>query len=205
MDRMAEILCGLIMVMTFTTTVNQSQSSREDLRTILLAALGCNLAWGIIDGALYVMACVSERGKRYLSWRTVHDDPDVAKAHGVIREVLPPAIASVLSTTEFEQLRQRLRDLPEPPVQAGASREDWLGGLGVLLLVFLSTFPVVIPFIFMSDVRLALRISNLIAVALMFLTGYFYGRATGIRPWRTGVITLLVGALLAVVALVLGG
>ena len=29
---------------------------------MILAALGCNLAWGIIDAGLYLMGCLGERG-----------------------------------------------------------------------------------------------------------------------------------------------
>ena len=46
-------------------------------------------------------------------------------------------------------MRQRLATLPEPPARARLRKEDWLGALGVFLLVFLSTFPVAIPFMFM--------------------------------------------------------
>ena len=45
----------------------------------------------------------------------------------------------------------RLKQLPEPPARARLQRDDWLGALGVFLLVFLSTFPVVIPFLVMNE------------------------------------------------------
>jgi hypothetical protein len=45
----------------------------------------------------------------------------------------------------------------------------------VFLCVFVSTFPVVIPFTFMQDVRLGLRISNGIAIVMLFLAGYSMG------------------------------
>src|SRR5262249_30556221 len=32
------------------------------IRTVLIAALGCNLAWGIIDAGMYLMARLGERG-----------------------------------------------------------------------------------------------------------------------------------------------
>jgi len=67
-------------------------------------------------------------------------------------------------------LRARCRDL---------RRTIGLGALGVFLVVFLSTFPVVIPFIFTREARLGLRISNGVAIAMLFLTGYAFGRYTG--------------------------
>jgi len=53
------------------------------------------------------------------------------------------------------------------------------GCAGVFLLVFLSTFPVVVPFIVMHDALIALRVSNGIAIGLLFITGYAFARITG--------------------------
>ena len=73
-------------------------------------------------------------------------------------------------------MHQRLKQLPESPDRAHLRKGDWLGAVGVFLLVFLSTFPVVIPFIFMHNAGLALRLSNGIAILMLFLTGYAYGK-----------------------------
>ena len=56
----------------------------------------------------------------------------------------------------------------------------------MFLLVFLSTFPVVIPFLFMKNAGPALRVSNAIAIAMLFVTGYAFGRITGRRPVGDG-------------------
>jgi hypothetical protein len=48
-DRVSEILFGLIMVLTFTGSLSVAEAGRDDVRTMLIGALGCNLAWGIID------------------------------------------------------------------------------------------------------------------------------------------------------------
>jgi len=114
-------------------------------------------------------------------------------------------IASILQPAELETMRQRLKDLPEPPEQARLAKDEWLGALGVFLLVFLSTFPVVIPFIFMKNAWLAMRISNVIAVAMMFLTGCAFGRITGRRPWVMGVSMVVLGAILVALTMALGG
>ena len=46
MDRLSEILFGLIMVLTFTGSLSVAEVGREDVRLMLIGALGCNLAWG---------------------------------------------------------------------------------------------------------------------------------------------------------------
>ena len=56
MDRISEILFGLIMALTFTLTLGVITADRIQVRTMLLAALGCNLAWGIIDASVFLMS-----------------------------------------------------------------------------------------------------------------------------------------------------
>jgi VIT1/CCC1 family predicted Fe2+/Mn2+ transporter len=82
---------------------------------------------------------------------------------------------------------------------------DWWGALGVLLLVFLSTLPVVLPFVFARDPMRALRISNAIAIGMLFLTGYAFGRSTGYRPWAMGIAMVGVGWVLVGLTIALGG
>lgn len=75
----------------------------------------------------------------------------------------------------------------------------------VFLLVFLSTFPVVIPFLFASNARLALRVSNGLAILMLFITGYAFGRYAGRRPWRTGVAMVILGSTLVGITISVGG
>jgi VIT1/CCC1 family predicted Fe2+/Mn2+ transporter len=75
----------------------------------------------------------------------------------------------------------------------------------VFLLVFVSTFPVVIPFIFMHNPLAALRCSNAIAISMLFILGYAFGRCSGFPPWITGVVMVILGAALVGITMVLGG
>ncbi len=110
-----------------------------------------------------------------------------------------------LNPDELESLHQRLRALPEPPARPHLTGDDLLGAAGVFGLVFFSTLPVVLPFVFISGPSLALRVSNLVAIVMLFLTGYIFGRSTGHRPLLLGCTMVLVGALLTGVAIALGG
>ena len=62
-ERISEVLFGLIMVITFTGSLSVTEAGREDIRTMLIGALGCNLAWGIIDAVLYLMGCLADKGR----------------------------------------------------------------------------------------------------------------------------------------------
>jgi len=62
-DILAEVLFGLIMVLTVTLGARLAMGEEGGDRELLIAALGCNLAWGIIDGAMYVMNAMFHRGR----------------------------------------------------------------------------------------------------------------------------------------------
>jgi hypothetical protein len=204
-DRVAEVLFGLIMVLSFTGSLSVAEAGRDDVRAMLIGALGCNLAWGIIDAILYLMGCLAERSRRLMTLRGVRFADSPARARALLADALPPDIASIVEPDELEGIRARLARLPEPPAHARMKKEDWLGAAAVFFLVFVSTFPVVIPFILMREAMPALRVSNAIAVAMLFMTGYTYGRLTGYRPVGMGVSMVVLGAVLVGMTMALGG
>ncbi len=204
-DRISEVLFGLIMVLTFTGSLSVAEVGRDDVRTMLLGAFGCNLAWGIIDAILYLMGCLAEKGRMWRSWRAVRSADSPEQAHRVIAEALPPVVAALLQPAEYESLRSRIMQCPEPKQRPGLRRDDWMGALGVFLLVVLSTFPVVLPFLLTSNARLALRLSNAVAIALLFLTGAAFGRAAERSPWKMGLAMVFLGGVLVGLTMALGG
>jgi hypothetical protein len=205
MDRISEILFGLIMVLTYTSTLGIVTGDRAPVREMLIAALGCNLAWGIIDAGLYLLDRLNEQGRSLLTFRAIRAARDREAAMEIIDDVLPASLAGTLQAEHVDAIRERLRQAPEPRGRPRLTREDWIGALGVCLLVFFCTFPVVIPFIFMSDAELALRISNTIAIGMLFLCGYAFGQASGVRPWGMGLSMVAFGVVLVGVAIALGG
>jgi hypothetical protein len=205
MDRISEVLFGLIMVLTATGALSVLTADRIEIRTLVVGALGCNLAWGIIDAGMYLMAQLHDRGRGILAVRAARAAGDPAAAHRIIADALPPLVARGLSDEQLDAIRRRLADLPEPPARPHLTARDGLGALGVCLLVFFSTLPVVIPFLLVADPTRALRASNAVAIAMLFGCGFAFGRCAGLRPWLTGLAMVAVGAALAGVAIALGG
>ena len=203
-DRVSEVLFGLIMVLTFTGSLSVAEAGREDIRTMLVGALGCNLAWGIIDAAFYLMGSLAEKGRELATLRAVREATVPERAQRLIADALP-LVGSVLEPAELEAMRLRLKQLPEPPSRARLGRDDWRGGVGVFVLVFVSTFPVTIPFMLMSDAMRAMRVSNAIAVVLLFVAGYTFGRITGRPPVLVGMGMVVFGAALVGLTIALGG
>lgn len=204
-ERISEVLFGLIMVLTFTGSLSVAEADRVEVRTMLIGALGCNTVWGIIDGILYLMGCLAEKGRNLKIFRAVRKSDDPQQAHRLIAAALPSVVASVLQPAELEAMHHRLKQLPESPAHAHLDKDDWMGAVGVFLFVFLSTFPVVIPFIFMHNPGLALRLSNGIAILMLFLTGYAYGKCVERQPWLTGISMVVLGSVLVGLTIALGG
>jgi uncharacterized membrane protein len=204
-DRVLEILAGVIMVLTFTNVLSVSHAGGTDVRAMLIASLGCNFAWGIIDAIMYLMNSLAARGHELDALRAMRAARDPNEAQRVLADELPEGVAGALYPGELEPLLQRLRALPEPSARPRLLGDDWLGAFGIFGLVFLSTLPVILPFLFVSGPALALRISNLVAIGLLFLTGYVFGRNIGHDAWQMGIVMVLVGCLLTAVAISIGG
>jgi VIT1/CCC1 family predicted Fe2+/Mn2+ transporter len=204
-ERISEVLFGLIMVLTVTCSLSVAQAGRSEIRTMFLGAFGCNLAWGIIDAVMYLMGCLADNARAMRTLRAVQNTADPQKGQRLIASSLPAAASSTLGPSELERIRQYLIRLPAPLAHPHLSGKDWRGAASVFLLVVLATFPVVVPFLLMQNGLRAQRISNAIGIGMLFLTGYGFGRCTGYRPRVTGLVMVMLGAVLVGVAIILGG
>jgi len=204
-ERISEVLFGLIMVLTFTGSLSVAEAGHEDVRTMLIGALGCNLAWGIIDGILYLMGALAERGRNLRLLKAVRAEGDPARVRRLITSALPATVSSVLEPAELDSLHQRILALPEPPRIVRLQGREWYGALGVFLIVFLSTFPVAVPFLLTSQVARAMRLSNAVAVTMLFLAGLAYGRSVGRSAWLFGFVMVVLGCVLVALTIALGG
>jgi len=203
--RISEALFGLIMVLTFTGSLSVAEAGRDDVRAMLIGALGCNIAWGIIDGILYLMDCLNEHGRGIRALRALRKATGPEEARRVIADALPPMVAAALDPADYEPIRRKLVESPEPRRYPHLAKDEWLGALAVFLWVFVITFPVAIPFIFMDNLRQAMRVSNAIAIALLFVAGYAFGRVAEYHPWLAGLAMVVLGAALVALTIALGG
>jgi hypothetical protein len=205
MERISEVLFGLIMALTFTSTLGVAAADDIKVRTMLFAALGCNLAWGIIDAGLYLLARLNDRGRKLMMVRAIRAAPDLLTTERILSDALPPVLVAAMPVERLEAIRQDLQGAPEPAEYPALVKRDWIGASRICLLSFLSTFPIVIPFMLIGDVRLALRVSNVVAIVLLGVCGYMFGRSTGFRPWPWALIMIVFGSVLVGVAIALGG
>jgi len=208
-DRLQEILCGLIMVLDFTLIGGFSAGEgRAGVRHLLIAALGCNIAWGIIDGALYVMGCLTARRQRLNFLISLRDAPDESAAFAAISEKLDPLLEPETSAEDRTHICHSLLpafakiQLPK----AGVIKDDLYGMAAIFWIDLASVIPAVIPFfIFPAEPRFALRVSNALLIASLFVVGHTWGKYAGSKPLVVGCCTMLFGLALVGVAIALGG
>jgi len=207
-ERVGELLFGLIMVLTFTLGAGiELAGDRDATSELLVAALGCNAAWGIIDGALYLMARLSERGRLHRLVKAIQGAPSQEQALALIDEELDERLPAVVRAEVRADLDahvlEGLRGTQLGPNRVTAA--DLWAALAVFWLVFLTALPAALPFLVIPDAQIAMRVSNAILIALLFYVGWRWAGYTGATPWRTGLFMALLGVALVVVAIALGG
>lgn len=202
-DRVSEILFGLIMAVTIIGSVSVASAGRAEVRTAMAAALGCNLAWGLVDAVMYLVRTLTERTRNRSLAKFVRGANDDA-AHQLIERSLPPHVAALAGPVEVEGMRRRLLALPD--ATGGLCSEDFLAAFGIFLLVVLATFPVALPFVILDDAALAMHVSQGVAVVMLFGAGFVLGRHAGHRrPMITGSAMALLGVALIASVKALGG
>jgi len=204
-DRVSEMLFGLFMALTFVGAVSAANSGREEIRTMFITALGCNLAWGLVDAVMYLVRTITERGRKLTLAQAVRSAPDAQTGRRLVASFLSEVAAGLVSETEIEAVRARIVAQPSLPARPALGRDDALAAVGIFLIVVLATFPVVIPFIVFSDVGTAMFASRALALAMLFLGGLALGRYAGYGSLRTGFVMVGLGAALVVAVIALGG
>src|SRR5512143_3234511 len=87
-SRISEIIFGVLMALSFTGSLNAATAGRQEVRTMMLTALGCNLAWGLVDAVMYLVATLTGRARNLTLLGLVRSAPDHETAHAGIAEAL---------------------------------------------------------------------------------------------------------------------
>jgi len=204
LDRISEVLFGLVMAVTIVGSLAIGTAGKAEVRTVLIAALGCNVAWGLVDAVMYVLRGVAERARMWNLGQRVRESGAASGAH-LIARALPDQLAGILGEGEIEAIRRHLvaRPPPQGPLLEG---RDFLEAIAIFVLVVLATFPVVVPFVFFDELPRAMAVSQATTVVMLWIAGSGFGRYAGhAHPWRMGVAMAVFGALLIAAVKALGG
>jgi hypothetical protein len=205
-DRVSEVLFGLFMALTFVGAVSVTEAGRSDIRAMLAAAIGCNLAWGLVDAVMYLVRTMTGRGRTITLVRAVRAAADAETGRSLIRRALSRHIAAGLAAeSEIEAFRGRIVALSSVPERPTLKKDDWLAALAVFLLVVGATFPVVLPFLLTQDVALAKAASRIVALIMLFFGGLALGRYAGYGSWKVGFSMMALGTAVVAAVMALGG
>jgi VIT1/CCC1 family predicted Fe2+/Mn2+ transporter len=208
-EALGEVLFGLIMVLSFTVGARLLATEEGfDTTELVVGAVGCNIAWGVIDGVLFVLGNLFHRSQRARFYRSLRSAPNEAEALAAVREEFgledePLAIRPEDRARLYEAILTL--SAHAAPARARLLRRDFSSALTVFLLVSTAALPGVIPFLLLEDSDLALRVSNAVLILLLFLGGYRWGYYTDARPWRVGLTVMFLGVAMVLVAVALGG
>jgi VIT1/CCC1 family predicted Fe2+/Mn2+ transporter len=207
-ESLGEVLFGLIMTLTFTLAAGlMVQEGPDAVRELLIATIGCNISWGIIDGALHVSGQVFERGRLARLGQLIRGADTEGKAAAIVEQELESLIGDTGDAADRADLHQRIaRHVRGSRLRpSGVTRADLYGALASFWLVFFASIPAALPFLFIDEARTALRVSNGILIFLLFLAGYRWARYTTLRPWATGLTLAVAGVGLVAITIALGG
>jgi len=204
-DRVSEMLFGLFMALTFVGAISVAEPGDAQIREMFIAALGCNLAWGLVDAVMYLVRTVTDRGRVLSLVRAVRGAPDAATAHELINGALSKVAAGLVATAEIEAMRGRIVALTDLPARPKLTRHDLTAALAIFLIVVAATFPVVVPFALIDDVGVAKNASRMVAIAMLFFGGLALGRYAGYGSWKVGLMMAGLGTALVLAINALGG
>lgn len=210
-DRLSEIMFGLIMAMTIIGASRISLVSGDEGvtgRVIIAAAIGCNIAWGIVDALMYVFTALVDRGKHARLVTAIKQSEDEESAVASICNALEDPILAHLDDAERKQVCATLykKIVSAEPGNVHVEKDDVAGAIICFLLAFCTAFLVVIPFFSASgSLLLKLWLSRFISWGLLFAIGFAYAHHTGKGKLKTAITMVLIGVLITAVIMVLGG
>jgi hypothetical protein len=204
-DRISELLFGLFMALTFVGAVSVTDPGQGQIRSMFIAALGCNLAWGLVDAVMYLVRTVTDRGRSLTLVHSVQAAPDAEAGRKLVEGALAVQARGLVSSAEIEAIRGRIVALTSLPARPRLNAKDFLAALAIFLIVVTSTFPVVLPFVFIQDVGMAKNVSRAIALAMLFFGGLALGRYAGYGSWKAGFTMAGLGTALVLAINALGG
>jgi VIT1/CCC1 family predicted Fe2+/Mn2+ transporter len=173
----------------------------------MVALVGCNIAWGVIDAVFYLMGSLFSRNRRVRFVRQLQAAASDEEAISLIREEFalggePPTRAedrAAFHRSVLEMLRHASAQ------RAHFRSEEFAAAAIILVLVSLTALPGLIPLLLIDHVDSALRSANALQVVLLFVIGYRWAHYAGTPGWRGAMIVGLLGVALVLVAVALGG
>lgn len=215
-DRLSETIFSILILLTFTLAFRIVRLSGEpdpttsaaNTNELLIGALGAIFAWGVIDGVMYALISLFERGERYRLLSNIQSAVSDQEAVDVIADDLDYILEPITDENErrmlYGSMLVHLRG--SQPRRIGFTRDDFTGAIGHVLVAMIAVLPSLLPLLlFRNNFELAIRASNIVSFIILFISGYNWGNYTGANPWKTGLLLIAVAGVIVLIAIPLGG
>ena len=203
LDMMGEVLAGVVMALTVSVAVWTASGGKVEPRELVEAVIGCNVAWGLFDGMLYVFGRRAAGARREFVLESLKGTRDAKQLRERLDVLVDPGLAFLVPFMDLEKLRGAVEAGKADP--EGGGSEDVLAAVGLGLIEVLSAVPLILPLLFIHPPARAILVSSAIAIVLLAGAGAQVARWSGQSVWLLGVLTPALGAVLVAVCLVLGG
>jgi hypothetical protein len=204
----SEPMFGVIMVVCFTSVLRAFPDAADKIvGTILLSALFCCIAWGLVDGIFYAWEAHYELDKKKKILARVQTPNDPKEARELVEDHLGDTIVDLMDEKDKEQIYQIVeKNVSGIDLGRVSMKEDIVTVLIAFGLVVGSSIIVMVPFLLFSPVMTALVISNITGILLLFIMGYWREEDKRItKKLITGGLTAFVALIITVVTVALGG
>jgi hypothetical protein len=193
-NRLSEFFYGVMMVAIITGLINNGlPPSQNTLRLLLIAALGVNLSWGIIDGVTSMYGGLVNRADYLRIANTFREDTDNAEKRALVVKSLQGTIVENLSGDDQSKVVDMIGAGEGVTGQRfAATRADWNIAIAIILIDFILVFPVVIPYFLFDTVRLAVFVSHTVAILFMAGVAVVWARYLGLNTLKAGIIIALI-------------
>ena len=206
-DRLDELLFGLIMVLSITLGVGLATGEGGSTLVVALTIFGCNLAWGLIDGVMYIVTRLYDRSRKSqlieALQSTNSDAEQIATVGSVLDDELSPLTSEDERRTLYLEISRRLNGVSIQRTRVVA--DDVYGALAIVWLVVLASVPAVLPFLFITDRFVAARVSNGLVLVALFAVGFGFARTIHANQWTVGISTAVLGIAMVGIVMLLGG
>lgn len=207
-ETLLEVLFGLVMALTITAGA-RLLSERADIVGVELAAalLGCNVAWGVIDGAFYLLGTLFTRNRRVRFVKRLQAASTDEEAMAAVKDEFDLEGEPSMRPQDRARLHRSLLELfrSAGTARARLQANDWVAAALIVALVSMTAIPGLIPLLLFHDGFTALRVANALQVGMLFFGGYWWAHYSGGNPWFTGLVIAFIGTALVLLAVPLGG
>ncbi len=215
-DVLSEVIFSILILLTFTLAfmiirkpdILALPSDSGAVNELLVGIFGAILAWGVIDGVMYALISLFERGEKHRLLRNIQlaesDEEAVEAIADELEYILEPISEESVRQKLYLSVHEHLRGSQAQPV--GFTRDDLTGALGHIIVAILAVLPSLAPlFLLQQNIVLAIRVSNIVSFVVLFIVGYRWGKYTGANPWKTGLLLTGVAVAMVLIAIPLGG